>query len=257
MNDSHKSSRSWQNRIFRSLAILAVLVVLLLLIATQVIRVIYLADPSRGLPAGPDRDAQIILDRAEDAVAAVELVLSFLEGASVLIGLGFGAATLYGLRSTQETRAELEKEIKRVEAIRVRLDEQLAELRDYRPQLADLANLRQTLNQSLDTLGITIKNVAELLQADQEFRLRNYDTAYAFAQKVLNEEPDNPIALYIAGWLEVQHLHDKLDEGIAHLAKVAAQETDWPTVKAAYGVGLRRKARTMQGEVREQLFWQA
>lgn len=240
------------NRFLQLLAVVAALLLVLFLVATIARRTWLLLTPSVEAPAaGVD-----VLERANDAVASVELLLSFLEGASVLVGLGLGAATIYGLRSARETREELSAEVGKIEAMRGRLDAQLAGLERFRPYLENLTDLRRELEESQRSLEQTIHNVALLLQADQEFRLKNYDTAYAFATQVLRQEPENPMALYIAGWLEVQHLRDRLDDGIAHL-EAAARLTNWPTARAAYGVGLRRKARGASGEERQRLFWQA
>jgi len=70
---------------------------------------------------------------------------------------------------------------------------------------------------------------------------------------VLAHNPDNWLALYIAGWLEVHQL-DSLDAGIGHLQRVIGLKRDWPAALAAYGVALRRKARRSEGGERENLF---
>lgn len=203
-------------------------------------------------------EANVILDRAQDAVSSAELVLSFLEGASVVIGLGFAAATLYGLRNTQEIRTDLQAEVAKVEAIRQQLDDQVATLHAYRPYLENLQELRSELQDSQVSLENTIENVQRVFQADQEFRLRNYHSAYRLASQVLANDPDNRMALYIAGWLEVQHLPNKLESGIGHLEHVVDLESNWPAAKAAYGVALRRKARGITDpDEREDMFLKA
>ncbi len=253
MSEQEESGKLF-NQVLRVIAIMGVVLLVMLLIVTVALRTQYVITPS---VREQSPDARDVLERANDAVNSVSLILSFLEGASVLVGLGFGAATLYGMRSTQETREALRAETARIEDVRKQIDAQISELQQYRPYLENLADLRRELEESRRSLEQTIDNVARLLQADQEFRLKNYDTAYEFAHRVLAQDAENPMALYIAGWLEVQHLRDKLDEGISHLQKVAALEANWPTVRAAYGIGLRRKARTASGEERERLFWQA
>lgn len=218
--------------------------------------------PGTGAALLADEDtADLILERANDAIGSVDLVLSFLEGAAVLIGLGFGALTYYGMRNSQETRAMLREEaaaieetVKELEGIREELQAKLSQLEVYEPDLQNLRTLRQDLTTSQDSLLLTIDNVARVLQADQEFRLKNHDTAYKFASRVLEQDPDNWLALYIAGWLEV-HQMDKLDAGIEHLKQAMKLEDDWPAVQAAYGVALRRKARgTAEGPERDRLF---
>ncbi len=235
------------------------IVVILLLIATLVARLVYMVTPNVAASAQVD-----VLERANDAVNAVNLLLSFLEGASVLIGLGFGAAALYGLRNVDDLRQNLEAEVERVkqlqeavqrdlraaaerdEQMRQRLEHQLEILNSYRPELEQIRNLRQEIVAAQEELAL-------VQQADQEFRLSNYSTAYRFATQVLARNPDNWLALYIAGWLEV-HQRDDLDGGIRHLQRVIELKRDWPAARAAYGVALRRKARRATGEERQNLF---
>ncbi len=234
-------------------------IVVLLLIAVLVARLYYLVTPNVSASAQVD-----VLERANDAVNAVNLLLSFLEGASVLIGLGFGAAALYGIRSVDEVRKELETEVERMKALqenvrqdlrvaaerdeqmRRRLEGQIEILEGYRPELEQIRGLRQEIVAAQEELAL-------VQQADQEFRLGNYGTAYRFATQVLAHNPDNWLALYIAGWLEV-HQRDDVDGGIAHLKRVIELKRDWPAALAAYGVALRRKARRAEGEERNNLF---
>ncbi len=248
------------NKLLRIITVGSAIFLLVMLVGSNIIRFIYqLNDANTALGDIDDATrAALVLERAEDAVGSVELVLSFLEGASIIIGLGFGALTIYGLRNTQETREQLKAEVERVEDIRKQLDSQLAELQGYRPYLENLATLRNELQQSQISMRRTIDNVATVLQADQEFRLKNYDSAYDFANKVLADDPDNRQALYIAGWLEVQHVRDRLEEGIRHLEHLVHLDSSWPVAKAAYGIGLRRKARgTSESAEREKLFLHA
>ena len=48
-----------------------------------------------------------------------------------------------------------------------------------------------------------------LLQAYHELQLRNHDSAYDAVLEALELEKDNPIALYYAGWLELQYIPGK------------------------------------------------
>ena len=248
----------WMAHLLHGVGVFSTLLIIALLMATIALQVSYLAnDTISPIDASNPDSARMILERAEDAVGAVGLVLSFLEGASVIIGLGFGAVTLYGLRNTQETREELRAEVDKVEDIRRQLEKQLAELERYRPDLAHLRTLRSDLVQSQTSLEQTIDNVARVLQANQEFTLRNHDTAYMFSEQVLAQDPDNWLALYIAGWLEV-HERDQLEHGINHLHRAVELERNWPAALAAYGVAVRRKARhTEDPAEKERLFMEA
>ncbi len=264
MGEQRTGERGRDNgsRALRNFAYLMALVVVVMLIAVQAARFYTMITPN--VSPSAELDA---LERANDAVTAVELVLSFLEGASVLIGLGFGAAALYGIRNTDVVRKELESEIEKVRLLRedvltssraaeerdqqmqARLERQMDALESYRPDLERLKDLRQEIVRAQEELAL-------VQQADQEFRLGNHHTAYNFACQVLATNPHNWMALYIAGWLEVHQL-DRLDEGIEHLKHVNELKTDWPAALAAYGVALRRKARKTTGEDRAKLFNQA
>ena len=87
---SQAKSEATSNRLLRWITIMATILVIVLLATTMMLRAISAVTPA----TSTDLAADAILDRAQDAVSGVELVLSFLEGASVLIGLGFGAATI-------------------------------------------------------------------------------------------------------------------------------------------------------------------
>ncbi|NDJ85580.1 MAG: hypothetical protein GYB66_06820, partial [Chloroflexi bacterium] len=176
--------------------------------------------------------ANDVLNRAEDSVTSSELILSFLEGASVLIAVALGSAAIYGFRQTREVRREL--------------DEQLKELRDeYRSQLDQVSGMLGNVELTRQNLLQAIHDVSILLLTDQEFRLNNYQEAYNFAEGVLEHDPSNLSALYIAGWMEANYLRgdEMLKKGIRHLEHAMQRATalglDWPNVQAAYGVALR------------------
>lgn len=218
-------------------------------------------------------DAAEVLERAEDTVDSVSLLLSFLEGASVLLAVGLGAASIYGIRQSNQLRAELEEEARdiradvREELSRIREDmrERRVEEEDSRreigefrsifneinrlmpklTQISQMEDMSGELDKARHSLENTIRNIAKLLQADQEFRVRNFDEAYTFIQQVLDQEPDNPLALYLAGWVETHNIKGAAELGLQHLAQLIEQERGWPTAIAAYGVALRRKAMRM------------
>lgn len=189
-------------------------------------------------------------ERSEDAVASAQIILSFLEGAAVLVGLAVGAAALYGFNQINDLNERSEQKLSEFEN---RIKEAEADVREFdniiKPRLRALElveDVNTKLNESLNSLGQAIDDVAWLLQADQEFRLGNYYQARQFSEQVLRHNPDNPLALYILGWLKVQHIRGMLDEGIEHFdhlkSVLGKREMDWVTARAVYGVALRRKA---------------
>ncbi len=224
------------------------------------------SDPDSAVATEEVVNAAVILERAQDATDSVNLLLSFLEGASVLIAVGLGAAAFYGIRQSNQLRTELIDEYnimrdqiaqqqaddrQKLEDKLAELEEQRAELEkifdlimEYEPKLRmleSLQELRQELNNTSDDLKQTIDNVSMLLQADQEFRLRNHREAYRFIRKVLEHDPDNPLALYMAGWLETHFISGEEEQGIRHLEELLRIAPNWPSANAVYGVALRRK----------------
>ncbi len=186
-------------------------------------------------------DATDALDRANRATDTLDLLLSFLEGAAVLAGLALGATAYFGFRNLDQTNQDLQEKLAELEKHQQaldRLDDTLAEQRGMRAEL-------QVVTTSL-------------AQAHQELSLSNYAEAYAASRRVLDHDPDNPQALYVAGWLELQFVPNSLDQGLEHLkAALHLQQQDWPAALAALGVGLRRKAKKTSGNERRDLFNQS
>ena len=81
----------------------------------------------------------------------------------------------------------------------------------------------------------------DLLQANQELQLNNYREAYEAINRVLKVAPDNPMALYFAGWLELQYISGQIDEGVKKLQRVRDIAPHWAAAIAAHGVVLRRR----------------
>jgi tetratricopeptide (TPR) repeat protein len=222
---------------------------------------------------------EVLREDAQDAVDSAQLVLSFLEGAGFLIALAAGLAAIYGFRSAREVRTELHQEkeemqqgiqnqIKRFEIIEQNFGQQQKESReDFRGMQRVLDNRREDLDRLPDRLAqVTelereLENIPNLfrylLQAYHELQLRNHVSAYDAVMDALKIDPKNPIALYYAGWLELQYIPGRIDEGMEHLHLAYQIDPDWPSAVAAYGVVLRRKAMSVTGAEREKLFNQA
>ncbi|MCB9436379.1 MAG: hypothetical protein H6673_05210 [Anaerolineales bacterium] len=265
-NQSALDSQTWQDKaIFWAIAV-AFFVLLFSVVTISAFNIWQVID--RPKPQADSSDAQAILDRANDAVDSASLVLSFLEGASVIVAVALGAAAFYGYRETQQLRQELTDKLKEIDLRSIEsdkrlertsqsinetlglklkeIDESLREIQNIMPRVREFLVEAPALLETHDTLKTTIDDVALLLQADQEFRNRNFGEAYEFSAQVLADDPDNILALYISGWIEVHHLENALDSGIEHL-HMAYQLSDrrpyrWQTARATYGVALRRKA---------------
>jgi tetratricopeptide (TPR) repeat protein len=205
---------------------------------------------------------------AQNAVNSVETMLNFLQGAGFMVALALGAAAIYGFRNAQDTRRELKDEVKELADTRSDLKAEMQEFKDIRSEVDQHREALRRLPDTLDHLGSLERDVRasiehiqpiflDLLQANQELRLRNYDEAYTAVKRVLDLDPDNPLALYTAGWLELQYIPGQLEQGIKHLERAVQLRPDWPTAMAAYGVVLRRQALKASGAVRRDMFNQA
>lgn len=239
------SSLSFERGLWIVIGILIVVVIGVVL-ATTVFRLVVLKD--RVFESADTPADQQVLERAEDAVRSAELVLSFLEGASVLLTVAAGIAVLYGFREIGDIRSRLDSELENLKGL-------LKQIEPYRASFDQVPVLTKQLEN-------TIEDVSALVQADQEFRLNNHNEAYGFAQKVL-QDPDHPdrelndpilMALFITGWLEIHHVSGKIDEGIRHLKIALDKQPDWHSVRASYGVGLRRKAMQLKDDIPSENF---
>ncbi len=234
-------------------------------------------------------------DNAQDAVNSAQLLLSFLEAAGFLIALALGAAAMYGFRNSREMRDDLEKESSRLfdqierqldiakdlteaqsSAVMIRADQLQQSTRrfeqDTQKLQQDLIQHQNTLNDlqsqlvSLEKVGENFKNTPDffryLMQAYHELQLRNHLTAYRAIRKALSFDPKNPVALYYAGWLEIQYVPDTVNpnhmqDGMENLEQAFELAPEWPSAIAAYGVALRRQAMRETGEERLTFFKKA
>jgi tetratricopeptide (TPR) repeat protein len=212
--------------------------VLILTIATALGRVYLLASASRELNS--DDPAALALIRAQDALASAELILSFLEGGSVLLALALGAAALYGYRSTQDLRRDLKEELDRFEALR-------NEISSYREDLQKLSRLDKMEQEQKQEVRALLKNFNDLLRASEEVNLGNAPLAYKHLEKVFHRDKErgeatpNLQALYLAGALELQFVPSP-DHGEAKLRQALSQDPDSSSIQGALGVALRRQA---------------
>ena len=200
---------------------------------------------------------------ADDSVNSAQVILSFLEGAGVLIAAALGAAAIYGFRNAQETRRELREEMDDLKTLRKEIDEYRDTLRDLPDQVKSIQTVEARVDDSLHDFQQTSIDrqqvFIDLLQASQELLLKNFREAYNAIQDVLKRDGDkNPMALYIAGWLELQQIEEAtLDQAADHLQRALAIAPEWPAAIAAYGVVTRRRGLESAGKTREQFFNEA
>lgn len=194
-----------------------------------------LTDPQRRML----ERAEVTLDRANESAEMAGTILSFLEGASVLIALALGAAAIFGFQNSRELRKDIEEERAKIEA---ELKKFTLFWEQIRPVEDSLRNLDRSLTAFENAQKSIQDNFGDLLQANQELSLKNYLEAYHYAKRVLERSPNNIQALYIAGWLETQYIPGMLESACQRFQEALQIDAKAPSVKAAFGVALRRMA---------------
>jgi len=199
-------------------------------------------------------EAQRLIARAEDAQNTVDLLLSFLEGAAVLVGIAIGAAAYFGFRNYREVSEEARSDHEKTLQIQNDLNVALANLEGRQKQLdqamAELGNSRAKVEHAQDIFSM-------LVLAYQELRLGNWQQAYDPALRVLELDPDNVQALYLAGWLENQYIDGKAHLALDRLRRAVRLAPNWPSARAALAVVLRRRARDAAGDEQQRLYDEA
>ncbi len=252
------------------------------------------ADLKLGAAAQILEEADQAKQDAQDSVNTVSMLLSFLEGAAVLAGLALGAAAYFGFRNSSESKEDVDKALGQLDDFKTGLNTQMEAIKtesasqkkslseeveivrtnktylaDLPQQLGRLENLKNDLAQQQGhfearlqaTLQKELQNTRDifihLVQANQELTLKNFTEVYRAVSRVLDIQPDNSLALYMAGWIELQYVEHKLDDGIKHLKRAWELDPDWPSAVAAYGVALRRQALRLDGNKRDALMSEA
>lgn len=198
-------------------------------------------------------DATALLERANDAVNFADSVLSFLEGASVVLGvmIGLGAwmlrssvqdqiATIRAENAvTQQRFAEREAALRQLESdVRDHLDEALANTQ------REIEDARQRADRSFRLLN-------NLVLAEQQVRAHNHASALNILNDAVKQEPDNYAINYLLGYL--YSLRKEYDRAIQHLEHSLEREDGFAPAIAALGLALRRKGDSLRDdEVRPQ-----
>ncbi|MBZ0308963.1 MAG: hypothetical protein K8I82_23060 [Anaerolineae bacterium] len=189
--------------------------------------------------------AESALDRANESAEMAGTILSFLEGASVLVALALGAAAIFGFQNSRELREDIQEERDKIEVELGKFDDLWKQIEPHKDTLTtlddQLAAFKNTQQSIQDSFG-------DLLQASQELSLKNYREAYHYAQRVLERSSDNILALYIAGWLETQYIPGTLESACQRFEQAISIDPASPSIKAAYGVALRRMALAARDE---------
>ena len=199
--------------------------------------------PSEITSENLDDQMTITLTRANDAVNSAELILSFLEGASVIITISIAAAAVVGLSSINELRDavdDTEKELlKRVEKAEARLKEREKELDNIEDLLAAAeARLDRVIDERLERVTKQSMAVRQYSLAEQLLGEKNIDAALQACEEAHELDPDNYANNYLYGIL----LLDKgnYEDAIIHLREVMDIQPDFVPAIAALGLANRR-----------------
>lgn len=207
------------------------------------------------------QDAEAILARANEAAGFADTILSFLEGASVVVGaiLAVGAWMLRNsiqnqieetrtfVQVTEERFAEREERLNELERkLTGRLDDMVIQTRQ------EIDSVQQQARDSFRVLSL-------LVLAEQQVRAHNFDTAIRTLQTAYGLDKNNQATNYLLGYLYTTR--KKFDDAIARLESALEIEPDFAPAVAALGLALRRKGDGLtadsQLEERDRLWSQA
>ncbi|MCB9437602.1 MAG: tetratricopeptide repeat protein [Anaerolineales bacterium] len=195
--------------------------------------------------------AELVLERANDAVNSAELILSFLEGASVVIAIAIASAAVVGLSSLSELRdsvAETEEELlQRVEDAEARLvarERQLANMEDLLAEAQ--TRIDQLIEDRLQRVYAETESarrqaaaLARHALAEQLMREKNIDAALKACEEAARLDPDNHANNYLYGMLLIEKGQYKTAiERLEHALEIAP---DFVPAIAALGLANRRE----------------
>ena len=190
------------------------------------------------------------LERANDAVNSAELILSFLEGAAVIITVAIAATAIVGLSSINELREavdDTEQELlQRVEVAEARLKErekQLASMEDLIAEAEQRIDLlvEERLKQVYADTESARRQSAALARhslAEQLMRERNIDAALNAVEDAFQLDPHNYANNYLYGMLLIDK--GQFSASIEKLRDALVEEPDFVPALAALGLANRR-----------------
>lgn len=208
--------------------------------------------------------ANLVLERANDAVGSAELILSFLEGGSILAGVILVGAGILGVSSIQDLRHDTEA-IKQEMAARIqeetreliiRLERAERELLMREEQLAKLeTQLEQSIASNQTRIDEQIQTASKLarrsfealsqhVMAQRLARENNIEAAIKACRDAHDLDPDNVSNNYLLGMLLLRK--NNLDEAVESLtvaftkARAGGEDASTPA-QAALGLALRYK----------------
>lgn len=206
-------------------------------------------------------DAEYILARANDATQFADSILSFLEGASALLGIMLVVGGWM-------FRNNIQQQIERLQAsATAAIEESQRFVRESQHDLerrkTDLQTLESALQARMDRL---VKETAQQLEAtqtqarnlfrvlslqllaEQQVRAHNIDTAVSTLRSALAINPHDHATNYLLGYLYIQR--KQIDLALEHLEHALESEGDFTPGIAALGLALRRKGDSLDSDDR-------
>lgn len=197
--------------------------------------------------------AEAILERANEATAFADSILSFLEGASVVVGAALAVGAWMLRNSIQKqidaTSVFIEQTEARFEAREKRLDELEVTLTARLDKMVtdtglEISRVQQQAQDSFRVLSL-------LVLAEQQVRAHNIDTAIRTLQAAYDLAPNNQATNYLLGYLFTTR--KQFDDAITRLECALEADPEFAPAIAALGLALRRKGDviTDEGQITE------
>ena len=255
---AHARSGTWVNRLAPLWPLIAVA------FAAGALFLAWKADRRAGLMISdqvPPGEATALLERANDAVNFADSVLSFLEGASVVLGVMIALGAWMLRNSVQDQIAGIRAEN---ELVQKRLADREAALQALETEVAErldaaLADTQREIEEARQRADRSFKLLNSLVLAEQQVRAHNHASALRILMDVLDLEPDNYAINYLLGYL--YSLRKEYDRAIQHLEDSLAREDGFAPAIAALGLALRRKGDSLSApadrELRNEIWAQA
>ena len=232
-----------------------------------------------------------VKNEAEGAARSADVVLSFLEGGSILLGALVALAVVAFGASVQDVRSRLDKSIgeadNRLQASEARMEELadtmrhqvedalqggLSQLRETESQMTMLtAQVKSSIKDTEETvtgLHAIVNDAVEgakrdaessfrvlslLLLAEQQVRARNRKTAINTLEEAYELDPNNQTTNYLLGYLYIGRKDFNL--AIQKLERALRIDPDFAPALAAMGLAQRRMGDTEQDTMKRRQLW--
>lgn len=175
--------------------------------------------------------ADVVLERANDAVNSAQLILSFLEGASVLITVAVAAAAVFGLSNVNELRSEFEETKNRLEEAEQELRQRESRLYAFEQEFIKIRDEARNAQRQLEALE-------RYSLAEQLMRERNLDAALVECSKSYALDPTNYTNNYLYGNLLMAR--GQFVEATKKLEEALSVEPTFAVAIATLGLAYRR-----------------